>query len=136
MNICNMYSKEHKTLAKFAALVDTPEKLWCDHRLCDVAEHRANQDLIFEAVNRNAHCLERASPELKNNPNIVYYAVTRRGQMSAACGAGTEKQQGTRVRPDAHAGDAPPPAPAPTAAQPLPACVQHCSHVGLAFSHG
>ena len=34
-----MYSKEHKTLAKFAALVDTPEKLWCDHRLCDVAGH-------------------------------------------------------------------------------------------------
>ena len=24
---------------KFAALVDTPEKLWCDHRLCDVAGH-------------------------------------------------------------------------------------------------
>ena len=24
---------------KIAALVDTPEKLWCDHRLCDVAGH-------------------------------------------------------------------------------------------------
>ena len=22
-----------------AALVDTPKKLWCDHRLCDVAGH-------------------------------------------------------------------------------------------------
>ena len=24
---------------KIAALVDTPEKIWCDHRLCDVAGH-------------------------------------------------------------------------------------------------
>ena len=65
--------------ASDGALVDTPEELWYDHRLCDVAEHRANRDLIFESVNRNARCLEHASPELKNNPNIVYYAVTRRG---------------------------------------------------------
>ena len=24
---------------KIAALVDTPETFWCDHRLCDVAGH-------------------------------------------------------------------------------------------------
>ena len=42
---CRRYEKANREFVlkalreKFAALVDAPEKLWCDHRLCDVAGH-------------------------------------------------------------------------------------------------